>query len=709
VDANRVWAGTDSGLVLIEGGQVAKVYEPQDGLVAQVVTALAVDQETGDLWIAAYGGMSRYSAGTFQNYTSFTSGLANDVVYDVAVQHGVVWAATAAGLSRLDIRSGSWTNFDDRNTPMNDPWPVAISLTKDKAFIATWGSGVLEYNIAVDHWISRRRDENGKIESVVHAAKSTLDFATGTAYDSNSGVLWTATRGGLIRQEGHTWSRYGSENSGLASNFINALRMHDDKLWLCTKRGLSVFNLRTSTWTTQHFYAPSKDGAMPQVVESGVSRKPTMGHSPLESNILNVAFQDTNIWVASEAGLSLGIRDPAEHIERTKRAAEIPSRAVGVHRGFTAGSPSTRSRSLPKQTTVKIGLFGPFENGPDVPYGLSMLHGAQLAAEEANDHIKDADQVPPVRLTYELTIHDDSAPWGASTTEPVKMALNEQVVAILGSIDGSATHTMLRVATELGVPVINTGTADPSISDTGSPWLMRLLPNDEQQSRALLRYIVGQKRIRKVGVLREEARYARFGAKVFEDEVEHSSQLSATEAVFQSGDTDFASQIQQLRDANIDGLVIWCHPVEGALILKQMRASGLQIPIFGPSYLVSSQLIEFAGTAAEGFIATSVLNPERASMRWRDFEKNYRNRFGESPDAYASYAYDGVNLLIVAIEQAGPNRERIAGTLSRNRLNSYEGASGQLSFDGNLNNITPLVMARVEGGKFVYWAPNAVR
>ena len=30
VDANRVWAGTDNGLVLIERGQVAKVYQPQD-------------------------------------------------------------------------------------------------------------------------------------------------------------------------------------------------------------------------------------------------------------------------------------------------------------------------------------------------------------------------------------------------------------------------------------------------------------------------------------------------------------------------------------------------------------------------------------------------------------------------------------------------------------------------------------------------------
>jgi branched-chain amino acid transport system substrate-binding protein len=180
-----------------------------------------------------------------------------------------------------------------------------------------------------------------------------------------------------------------------------------------------------------------------------------------------------------------------------------------------------------------------------------------------------------------------------------------------------------------------------------------------------------------------------------------------TEATFQPGDKDFSRQLQHLRDANIDGLVIWCRPAEGALILKQMRASSMRIPAFGPSYLASPQLIELAGTTAEGFVATSVLNPARPNKRWQHFERNYRNKFGEYPDAYASYAYDGINLLIAAIEKAGPNRERIAEALRQHRLDSYEGASGQLFFDGSLNNVAPVAMARVEGGKFVNWIPNA--
>ena len=58
---------------------------------------LALDKRTHDLWIATMGGLSRYSAGRFDTFTQLNSGLANDVVYGVAVQGDFVWVATAAG------------------------------------------------------------------------------------------------------------------------------------------------------------------------------------------------------------------------------------------------------------------------------------------------------------------------------------------------------------------------------------------------------------------------------------------------------------------------------------------------------------------------------------------------------------------------------------------------------------------------------------
>ncbi|MGB6932381.1 MAG: hypothetical protein WBD91_06365, partial [Acidobacteriaceae bacterium] len=94
VDGNRVWAGTGHGLVLLEDGRVKKTFTTKDGLSGMAVMSVAVDNQTGAVWIGTFGGLSRYSGGQFTNYTNLSSGLANDLVYGVAMQGRYVWVAT---------------------------------------------------------------------------------------------------------------------------------------------------------------------------------------------------------------------------------------------------------------------------------------------------------------------------------------------------------------------------------------------------------------------------------------------------------------------------------------------------------------------------------------------------------------------------------------------------------------------------------------
>src|ERR1035438_6578135 len=121
VDGDRVWAATENGLGLYEKGKW-KVYGTKDGLAHRAVLGVAVDRRTGVVWAATMGGLSRFSAGRFDNFTQLNSGLSNDVVYGVGVEGDHVWVATAAGASRLDTRTGQWALVNQRTT--------AVSLKK---------------------------------------------------------------------------------------------------------------------------------------------------------------------------------------------------------------------------------------------------------------------------------------------------------------------------------------------------------------------------------------------------------------------------------------------------------------------------------------------------------------------------------------------------------------------------------------------------
>jgi branched-chain amino acid transport system substrate-binding protein len=353
--------------------------------------------------------------------------------------------------------------------------------------------------------------------------------------------------------------------------------------------------------------------------------------------------------------------------------------------------------------TVNIGFLGPMENNPESPYGLAMLHGAQMAIDDAN--AKGGYVVPGTNKgqPYELKVHNDAALWGASSAEAVKMAFDEHVVAVLGSIDGASTHIMLRVSLKLEFPIMDTGTTDPTVTETRIPWVMHDFPDDRQQGYALADYIFKQLKLKRIGVIRTQTRYARVGVVKFFDEAKRMGHVPVLEVKFLRGDTDFSTQLRMLQNAHLDGVVIWGEAQEAGLILKQMRAMGMKQPVFGSSRLDYPTLLEVAGPAAEGLVTTCALNLATADPKWLEFQKRYTERFQAAPDAYAAYAYDGMTILINAIQKAGLNRGKIMDALRDYQMHSYDGVAGHAQFDYTLNNIAPISMARVENGKFVYW------
>jgi branched-chain amino acid transport system substrate-binding protein len=368
---------------------------------------------------------------------------------------------------------------------------------------------------------------------------------------------------------------------------------------------------------------------------------------------------------------------------------------------------AARERSaaeLEESDTVNIGFLGPIENNPESPYGVAMLHGAQLALEQAN--AKGGYRVPGTTQAkrYALKVHSDSAQWGASSTEAVKMVFDEHVVGVLGSVDGASTHIMLRVALKLEFPIMDTGTTDPTVTETRIPWLIHNFTDDRQQGYALAHVVFMEQKLKRIGVLRTQSRYARVGVAKFSDEAKRLGHQPVLEVKFERGDQDFSTQLRMLQNARLDGIVLWGEVPEAALILKQMRAAGMKQPVFGASRLCYPQLIEAAGPAAEGLIITTALDPTRSDAAWLNFKNAYRAKFDSDPDAYAAYAYDGMNLLIAAVEEAGLNRGKIMDALREHQGHDVDGVAGHAHFDFTLNNIVPPTMARVENGKFVYSA-----
>jgi ABC-type branched-subunit amino acid transport system substrate-binding protein len=351
-----------------------------------------------------------------------------------------------------------------------------------------------------------------------------------------------------------------------------------------------------------------------------------------------------------------------------------------------------------KLKAINIGFLGPLDSyNPISIYGVPMLHGAQLAMEQANAH--GGYHGKP----FALKIHDDLALWGASSMAIVDMYFKDHDWAMLGSVDSASTHIELRATLKLELPIMDTATNDPTVTETRVQWLLHNFPDDRQEGYALADYIFNQRKLSRIGVLQVNNRYGRAGEEVFFDTARRIGHEPVVDVWYAVGTTDFSSQLQTLQSSGIDALVIWGNAEEAGHILKQMRAMGMHQPVFGSSRTCYPQVISAAGAAANGFTMVTPMDPTRTDPRWVNFRKAYMEQYHVAPDPYAAYAYDGMNMLIHAIRVAGLNRARIMDQLRTYEMKGYRGAGGYQFFDYTLNNIAPLTFAQVQNGKFIYW------
>jgi branched-chain amino acid transport system substrate-binding protein len=360
---------------------------------------------------------------------------------------------------------------------------------------------------------------------------------------------------------------------------------------------------------------------------------------------------------------------------------------------------------------VRIGFFGPIEHNPDSVFGLRMMHGAQLAIEEAN--ARGGYGGKPFRLMphndYDnwqaQTVYGDDRPtdtaiWGSAANEAVKMIYDDQDWAIFGSISSESTHIALRVALRAEIPIVNSASTDPTIPETYVPWYFTDIQDDRVQCYTLARRIFTELGFKRVALLRVNNRYGRFGVLKFRDAARRLGHPIVIEQKFLPGDTDFSRELRVIQSSRVDAIVLWTDEIPAANILKQMRAAGMKQPVFGSYRTLGPDLLATAGDAAEGFEAVFPYDPTRQDPRWVDFNRRFEERFQEPPEQFASLAYDAMNLLLDSICKAGLNRARIHDALAD--IEEYDGVTGHMIFDPNQKNVAPMVLGTVHNGVIAY-------
>jgi len=358
----------------------------------------------------------------------------------------------------------------------------------------------------------------------------------------------------------------------------------------------------------------------------------------------------------------------------------------------------------------------PADSSGEIPIGL-LVSGTGSTMDRTSDHMhrgvtlafeqfnrREDTGGRRVRLEVKLALPI----WGAASNAMVDLCLRRKVKAVIGAVDAADSHIALRVALKTEIPMINTATTDPTLTETGIPWILRSCVDDRQYGYALALLAIRNRGLKRLALLRANNNYGRKGVPEFIDACRRLGRPIAMEMRFNPGTRDLEQQIRFLEHVRADGIVIWANPEDGAHIVRELRRLGLAVPLFGSSEIIDTLFLDLAGGDAEGLLAVTDLCQDEDDPTVREFKRSYQERFKEEADAIAARAYDGARILLDAVSAARGDSHEIMNALLKLKGQTVRGVLGDIRLDSTLNNVGKVHVARVNNGKFVFIEPEEV-
>ena len=255
-------------------------------------------------------------------------------------------------------------------------------------------------------------------------------------------------------------------------------------------------------------------------------------------------------------------------------------------------------------------------------------------------------------------------------------------MAVIGHLKSSCTLAGAPIYNEGKLLALSPDSSSPDVTHAGD-YIFRIKNSDVLLAQTAAQNIIDDG-YKKPAVFYENNDYGYGGLAqariVFE---KNGIPIVCEESIMPGEQKDFSTAITNLKNSGADALQVAVDYNETGLLAKQMKAAGVNIPIYGTDGLYTPALIEIGGDATEGIYCLSTFYPDDPAELVQQYKKDYETLYGNQDGVgiFSAEGYDAANLVIEAIRNAGPDREAIRDYMAT--IKGYKGVIGEISFDEN--------------------------
>ena len=371
---------------------------------------------------------------------------------------------------------------------------------------------------------------------------------------------------------------------------------------------------------------------------------------------------------------------------------------AGSGSGTEAATAATQDTNV---ETIKVGQYASL-TGETSTFGVESNAGLTFAVDELN--AAGGIDVGGKKMKVEVETQDDQSKADEAKTIAVKYASDAKVVAVIGEVASSRSKTAAPEFQRAGIPMISPSSTNPDVTKVGD-FIFRVCFIDPFQGFVMAKFATEELKLKKVAILRDPSQDYSVGlADVFKEEFAKMGGTIAVDASYNAKDSDFRSQLGQIKTAGAAGIFIPGYYNEVGTIARQAKELGITVPLMGGDGWDSEKLVEGAGgpgKALEGAYFSTHYSKDSKETKVQDFVKAFTAKNGKAPASLVAQGYDAMMILADAIKRAGSiERKKVRDALAQTK--DYDAVTGKITIDENRNANKSAVVLQVKGAEFSY-------
>ena len=309
----------------------------------------------------------------------------------------------------------------------------------------------------------------------------------------------------------------------------------------------------------------------------------------------------------------------------------------------------------------------------------------------------------------ELIIKDSAASPEKAISFAKQLIEEDKVLAIIGPSTSGETMKIKNICEQAKTPLISCGAAEVIVNPVAS----YVFKTPQKDSFAVKKIFMEMNKmgISKVAVLAGNTGFGKAGkGQLLKLAPEFGIEVVEVE-VYDKKSNDLSAVVAKIKaNKDVQAVINWSIVPAQAIVAKNMRQAGWEVPLFQSHGFGNIKYVEAAGAAAEGIIfpagrlliadALPDANPQKALLM--AYKKNYEAKFNEPASTFGGHGYDAITILAAAIAEGGNDRDKVRAAIEN--LKNFAGTGGVFSFsaeDHNGLDINAFQMMTVKDGKFV--------